>query len=347
MTSSGRAKSRPARYAHAWVARYSATLDRGLPPRRTSGRVARLAHEVDDVVLDRGAHLDRPDRVAHREQLARAGATSGHAVERLGAGPVAPRDPRLVVAVRIAEPDPDEEPVELRLGQRERALELDRVLGREHEERVGQGARLALDRDLALLHRLQQRRLRARRRAVDLVHEQDVGEDRAGDEPEGRALEDARPEDVAGQQVGRALDAREAHAERAAERPREQGLADAGDVLDQRMAVGQDRDREQADDRLVDDDRRPDRVAHRPPEALASERMDRAAGVLIHGSGSSTEVPRSGRDRVGRIVPQGPGTAGFAAAGGDPVTGRGTPGDVSREASAATRRRVSGRRARP
>ena len=38
LTSSGRAKSRPARYADACVARYRATLDRGLPPSRTSGR---------------------------------------------------------------------------------------------------------------------------------------------------------------------------------------------------------------------------------------------------------------------------------------------------------------------
>ena len=66
----------------------------------------------------------------------------------------------------------EQEAVELRLGQRERALELDRVLRREHEERLGQRVRLAVDGDLPLLHRLEQRRLRLRRRAVDLVGEE-------------------------------------------------------------------------------------------------------------------------------------------------------------------------------
>ena len=39
--------------------------------------------------------------------------------------------------VRIPEGRAQEEAVELRLGKRERALVLDRVLRREHEERVG------------------------------------------------------------------------------------------------------------------------------------------------------------------------------------------------------------------
>ena len=38
---------------------------------------------------------------------------------------------------RIAHIEPRDEPIELRLGQRIRALVLDRVLGRDHEERLG------------------------------------------------------------------------------------------------------------------------------------------------------------------------------------------------------------------
>ena len=45
-------------------------------------------------------------------------------------------DAELLVLVGVAEPRLQEEPVELRLGEREDALELDRVLGREHEERL-------------------------------------------------------------------------------------------------------------------------------------------------------------------------------------------------------------------
>ena len=88
----------------------------------------------------------------------------------------------LALGVRVVEDDLEQEAVELRLGQREDALVLERVLGRDHEERVGQLMRLALDRDGALLHRLEQRRLGARRRPVDLVGEQDVREDDAGHE---------------------------------------------------------------------------------------------------------------------------------------------------------------------
>ena len=98
-------------------------------------------------------------------------------------------DPQLVLGARVAERGAQEEAVELRLGQRERALVLDRVLGREQQERVGQPARRAVDRHLLLGHRLEQRRLRLRHRAVDLVDEHDVGEDRAGPELElARAL---------------------------------------------------------------------------------------------------------------------------------------------------------------
>ena len=81
---------------------------------------------------------------------------------------------------RIADADPQQEPVELRLGQRIRALVLDRVLRREDDERRLEQARLALDRHLPLLHRLEQRGLRLRRSSVDLVGEQEVREDRPG-----------------------------------------------------------------------------------------------------------------------------------------------------------------------
>ena len=91
---------------------------------------------------------------------------------------------RLVGFGRVAERQAQQEAVELRLGQRERALELDRVLRRQHQERPRQRARLAVDGDLALLHRLQQRRLGARRGAVDLVGQHDLGEDRPGPELE-------------------------------------------------------------------------------------------------------------------------------------------------------------------
>jgi hypothetical protein len=88
---------------------------------------------------------------------------------------------------------------------------LDRVLGGEHEERPLPAAGLALTRHLALLHRLEQRGLRLRWGAVDLVGEE-IREDRARAELEvgGALVEDRRAGDVGRHQVGRELDAPEA-----------------------------------------------------------------------------------------------------------------------------------------
>ena len=57
---------------------------------------------------------------------------------------------------------------------------LDQVLRREEKERVGQPPRLAVDRHLALRHRLEERGLGLWHRPVDLVDEHDVREDRSG-----------------------------------------------------------------------------------------------------------------------------------------------------------------------
>ena len=149
------------------------------------------------------------------------------------------RSSRSGSAIGIAELDREQEAVELRFGQRVGADLLDRVLRGDHEERLGQRARLAVHRHLALLHRLEQRALRLRRGAVDFVGEHDRVEDRARVEAERlRALvEDRHAEHVGRQQVARELDARVLEAERRRERLGERRLADAGDVLDQQVAA--------------------------------------------------------------------------------------------------------------
>ncbi len=143
--------------------------------------------------------------------------------------------------VRIADFDCHQETIELRFGQRVGADLLDRVLRGDHEERIGQPARFAVLRDLPLFHRLHQRALRLRRRAVDFVGEHDRVEDRAGMKAE-RArfgVEDRHAEHVGGKEVARELHARVLEAERGRERLGERRLAHAGDVLDQQMAAGE------------------------------------------------------------------------------------------------------------
>jgi hypothetical protein len=90
----------------------------------------------------------------------------------------AAQDLAQLLPVGVPDLELEEEAVELGLGQRVRALLLDRVLRRHHEERLGQVVRLPADGHAPLLHRLEHRRLRLGRRAVDLVGEHDLREHR-------------------------------------------------------------------------------------------------------------------------------------------------------------------------
>ena len=149
------------------------------------------------------------------------------------------------LGVEVSNEHAEEEAVELRFGERVGALELDRVLAREDEERVGQRARRAEERDGALLHRLEHRGLRLRGGAVDLVGEEDVAEDRAGLEDHLAAavrggLEDVRAEDVAGHEVGRELHALEVELQDVAHGLHERGLAEAGQALQQDVPARED-----------------------------------------------------------------------------------------------------------
>ena len=98
-----------------------------------------------------------------------------------------------------------------------------------------------VDRDLPLLHALEQPRLGLRRGAVDLVDQDDVGEHRAGVELEagGSLVEDVGADQVGGQQIGGALHPRVLGLQRAGEGTGERGLADAGGVLDQHVPIGE------------------------------------------------------------------------------------------------------------
>ena len=151
--------------------------------------------------------------------------------------------------VRVPDSGLHQEAVQLCLRQRVRAVHLDRVLRCHHEERPRHAVRAAVDRDLALLHHLEQRRLRARRGTVDLVGEDDVGEHGAWVEHElARVLmEDRDAGDVARQQIRCELDPLPRCPQCACEAARERRLPHARDVLQQQVTLG-----EQADEGQVD-----------------------------------------------------------------------------------------------
>ena len=116
------------------------------------------------------------------------------------------------------------------------------------------------DRHRALLHRLQQRRLRLRRGAVDLVGQHDVREDRARARTGRRGarsrvlLQHLGAGDVARHQVGRELDAREREVERLRDRLHEQRLGETRHADEQRVAAGEQRGDQVVDDLVLADD---------------------------------------------------------------------------------------------
>ena len=135
---------------------------------------------------------------------------------------------------------------------------LDRVLGGDDEERPLQRIGPVVHAHLPLGHAFEEGRLGARSGAVDLVRQQDLGEDGAGVELEVARLlvEDARPRDVARQQVGRALQPAEPAAERARQGLGEERLGRAGDVLQQEVPLGEQAGEHQLEHRpLAVDDR--------------------------------------------------------------------------------------------
>ena len=190
----------------------------------------------------------------------------------------------LLGGLHVAEAELHREAVHLRLGQRIGAAELHRVLGGDHEEQLGQLAAHAVHRDLALPHRLQQRRLGARRGAVDLVGQEDVGEDRPLVEAEalGAGVVDRHTDDVRRQQIGRELHALEGGADRAGERLGQRGLAGAGVVLEQHVTAAGECGQQPADRQLLAAHDHPE-ICRDPPEGVARRVTHRSSLVELVG----------------------------------------------------------------
>jgi hypothetical protein len=219
------------------------------------GLRARRIDQAHDVVAHRVIDVDIPNLP---REIGRICAVH-HRRQRLNRVllPQIDQHPALGLGVEIAELELEQETVELSFGQRESTLVLDRVLRSQDNERPVQWPGHAVHGDLSLAHALQQGRLRARRSAIDLIGQQDIGERRARDEIEAPRLliVDRHARHVVGQQIGGALQTLERHAQRDRQRTGEHRLARSRHVLDQHVAFAQQGGQQQLDGiPLADDD---------------------------------------------------------------------------------------------
>ena len=164
-------------------------------------------------------------------------------------------DAQLLGVGWVIDPGVEHEAVELGFGKGVGAFLFNGVLRGEHEKRRRERVMLAGHRDRAFLHRLEEGGLRFGRRPVDLVGEDDVGEERPLHEFElARLVEDFGADDVGGHQVGGELDAVEAQAEGLGDGVDEEGFGEAGHPDQQHVATGKNRRGHFLDDVLLPHD---------------------------------------------------------------------------------------------
>ena len=166
---------------------------------------------------------------------------------------------RELVAGRVTDDQLEQEPVELRLGQRVGSFLFDRVLGRHHEERLLEHVDVAADRDRVFLHGFEQGRLGLGGGSIDLVGEHDLREDRARLKLEdaaavGQLHDDVGADDVGRHQVGRELDPVEIERDGVGQGPHQEGLAQARHPFQERVPADKQAGQDAVDDLVVADD---------------------------------------------------------------------------------------------
>ena len=145
------------------------------------------------------------------------------------------------LVVGVAHADADEEAVKLGIGEHRRTGRTDRVLRGKDDKGIRQIIRLAVDCDLVLLHRFEQRGLRLAGGTVDLIRQQQIRHDRAGliDEFVRLFVIDREADDVRRHGVRRKLYAARLKPKDLCKGHGCCGLADARHVLHENVALRQ------------------------------------------------------------------------------------------------------------
>ena len=200
---------------------------------------ARRADQGDDVFYQLFFDVNRGGFILHGNELL-PGQDLLDCLQRVDALP-REHHAAFVRRLRIADGQPDGKTVHLRVRQQLRTSGTRRVLRGKDDKRLRDRMADAVNGDLPLLHGLEQRRLRAGRRPVELIREEQIAEHCAGliDELAALLLIDGIAGDIGRQHVRRKLHAPVIEPQRAGKRQRHGRLADARNILEQHMAPGQ------------------------------------------------------------------------------------------------------------
>ena len=166
------------------------------------------------------------------------------------------KDRRFVLGRWIGDTHVEKEPVHLGFGQGIRALLLDRVLSGENQKKLRELVGRARDGHLTFLHCLKQCCLNLGGRAVDLVGQHEVSENRTWLEIERGVLLtiDLRAGDIARKQVGRELHPAEITFDQITERLDRPCLGDAGKAFHQDVTIGEESNEQALHHLLLSDD---------------------------------------------------------------------------------------------
>ncbi len=190
---------------------------------------ARLIEQSNDVFQQRIGGAHQVDGLLGLHELVECGdgrgTHLGAAAQQLGLG----------LTIGVPERDAREEAIQLRWRERVGAVKsCGRILRGDHHERRVDAVGRPVHRHLQLLHHLKQARLRLRRRAVELVDEQHVGEDRPGVKLKAlrAGVPDGGAQEIGRQQIDGGLHARKAGGKAAADAAGQLRFADAWLILD-------------------------------------------------------------------------------------------------------------------
>src|SRR5690554_1094556 len=179
------------------------------------------------------------------------------------------------------------EAIDLRFSERIGAFLLDGVLSREDEEELGEPLGRIADRHLPLLHRLEERALDLGGRAVDLIGEDEVREDRPAPSRELSCalIVDHRADHIGGEEIRRELNAAKIGLDRLRERIHHQGFGEARHALDEDMASDQKADEDPLDHLVLADNGALHFFADSVEEgALADDHLVDGADINCHES---------------------------------------------------------------